>query len=101
MWHLFEHFSDLADQEAVRRFSRQEIELGELSLAQGDFKSCAEHFGLAIALNEQPHMWLEVMEERLPPEVIIGKACFRRETNKAVNKIELTATYVRVIQVQK
>ncbi|KAK3919417.1 Mitochondrial import receptor subunit TOM20-like protein [Frankliniella fusca] len=60
---------NLKDHEAVQKFFLQEIQLGELLLANGDIEEGVEHLGNAVSVCGQPQQLLSVLQQTLPPQV--------------------------------
>lgn len=60
---------NLKDHEAVQKFFLQEIQLGELLLANGDLEEGVEHLGNAVSVCGQPQQLLSVLQQTLPPQV--------------------------------
>ncbi len=48
---------------------REQVQLGEELLAQGDIETGVEHLSLAVAVCGQPHSLLGVLQQTLPPQI--------------------------------
>ncbi|XP_044730456.1 mitochondrial import receptor subunit TOM20 homolog [Chrysoperla carnea] len=64
-----EGMPDLKDDEAVRRYFLQEVQLGEEMLATGELEQGVEHLANAVAACGVPHQLLQVFQSTLPPQV--------------------------------
>lgn len=60
---------NLKDHEAVQKFFLQEIQLGEMLLANGEIEEGVEHLGNAVSVCGQPTQLLQVLQQTLPPQV--------------------------------
>ncbi|EEB15569.1 mitochondrial import receptor subunit TOM20, putative [Pediculus humanus corporis] len=59
----------LKDNEALQKFFLEEVHLGEVMLAQGDFTNGVEHLANAVVVCSQPQQLLNVLSNTLPPQV--------------------------------
>ncbi|XP_055704611.1 mitochondrial import receptor subunit TOM20 homolog [Phlebotomus papatasi] len=60
---------NLLDKDAVQRFFLQEIQMGEMLIANGHIEQGVEHLANAVVVCGQPTQLLQVLQQTLPAQV--------------------------------